>query len=255
MLYNCGWSSDKLKSYKRNNGYQLFQANHIGSVQISSHFDGNCYYVGGTCIPETRQNDAPYAVWILVRPSGEIVSGGCSCVASPISLNCTEVYLITLVLSGVIQKLCNLHFYINLRGNGASKHCIALLFSIESFKERHRYRFTQACTDVECKWDKPKKKSEPMEVDEIEIRRDTSTILKTTPMTKNYKPASNIEHSGIEKDIYKLFSGTDSLVLQVLDLQVMHLMMKQKLKSIPFLMLDHLAHCLQGNLFAKCVIR
>ncbi|CAC5407827.1 unnamed protein product [Mytilus coruscus] len=66
-------------------------------------------------------------------------------------------------------------------------------------------------------WDKPKKKSEPMEVDEIEVRRDTSTKLKRTPMTKNYKPASTIEHRGIEKDLYKLFSGTDSLVLQVLD--------------------------------------
>lgn len=39
------------------------------------------YYVGGICIPETRHKDAPYDVWILVRPSGETVSGGCSCVA------------------------------------------------------------------------------------------------------------------------------------------------------------------------------
>ncbi|XP_052067199.1 uncharacterized protein LOC127706583 [Mytilus californianus] len=36
-------------------------------------------------------------------------------------------------------------------------------------------------------------------------------------MTKNYKPASTIEHRVIEKDLYKLFSGTDFLVLQVLD--------------------------------------
>ncbi|XP_076095702.1 uncharacterized protein LOC143066777 [Mytilus galloprovincialis] len=183
MLNYCGWSGDKLKSYKRDNGYQLFQANHIDSVKISPQFDGNCYYVGGTCVPETRQKECPYDVWILVRPSGEIVSGGCSCVA----------------------------------GNGACKHCIALLFSIESFSERHRDRFTQACTDVVCTWDKPKKKSEPMEIDEMEIRRDTSTKLKRTPMTKNYKPASTMEHRSIEKDLYKLFSGTDSLVLQVLD--------------------------------------
>ncbi|CAC5420151.1 unnamed protein product [Mytilus coruscus] len=137
-------------------------ANDIDSVKISSQFDGNCFYVGGTCIPETKQKELPYDVWILVRPSGEIVSGGCSCVA-------------------------------------------------------HRDRFTQACTDVESIWDKPKKKSEPMEIDEIEIRRDTSTKQKRTPMTKNYKPASTIEHRGIEKDLYTLFSGTDSLVLQVLD--------------------------------------
>ncbi|VDI69382.1 Hypothetical predicted protein [Mytilus galloprovincialis] len=81
MLYYCGWSSDKLKSYKRDNGYQLFQANRIDSVKISPQFDGNCYYVGGTCIPETRQKESQYDVWILDRPSGEIISGGCSCVA------------------------------------------------------------------------------------------------------------------------------------------------------------------------------
>ncbi|VDI69383.1 Hypothetical predicted protein [Mytilus galloprovincialis] len=57
-----------------------------------------------------------------------------------------------------------------------------------------------------------------MEIDEIEIRRDTSTKLKRTPMTKKYKPTNTIEHRSIEKDLYKLFSGTDSLVLQVLDL-------------------------------------
>ncbi|CAC5368800.1 unnamed protein product [Mytilus coruscus] len=125
---------------------------------ISSHFDGNCYYYDGTCIQETRQKDASYDVWILVRPSGEIVSECCSCV--------------------------------------------------HSFSERHKDRYTQACTDVECKWDKPKKKSNPMEADEIDIRRATSTELKTTPMSKNYKPASNIEHRGIEKDMYRVLQLT-----------------------------------------------
>ncbi|CAG2217390.1 unnamed protein product [Mytilus edulis] len=215
MLYYCGWSSDKLitRTMVIN---ELFRANHIDSVKISPQFDGNCYYVGGTCIPETRQKESPYDVWILVRPSGEIVSGGCSCVA----------------------------------GNEACKHCIALLFSIESFSERHRDRFIQACTYVVlCILDKPKKKSVPMEIDEIDIGRDTSTKLKRTPMTKNYKPASTIEHCGIEKDMYKLFSGTDSLMLKISTRQVMHLRMKQRLKSLPFLMLYHLAYCLKGNLW------
>lgn len=37
-----------------------------------------------------------------------------------------------------------------------------------------------------------------MEVDGIEIRQDTATKPKRTPMTKDYKPASTAEHRGIE---------------------------------------------------------
>jgi len=79
----------------------------------------------------------------------------------------------------------------------------------------------EACTDVECVWDKPKKTSQPMETDAIDIRIQTTPhdpALVPTP--SNYTPSVDV-HLGhfqnIEKDVYSLFKGTNALILQTLD--------------------------------------
>ncbi|KAK3086709.1 hypothetical protein FSP39_022335 [Pinctada imbricata] len=185
-LYDyCAWGSSRLKSYKTDNGFQLHLANHIGNVQISQQQNGAFMYVKSTCVPETRQNDKPYKVWILLKNSGEVVSGGCTCVVD----------------------------------SGACKHCVALLFSLVSFSDRYKDRFTEACTDIGCVWDKPKKATEPMEIDEIDIRRDTSetSIKKPTPDCKTYVPSCSFSRENVEKELCELFKNTDSLVLQILD--------------------------------------
>jgi hypothetical protein len=49
---------------------------------------------------------------------------------------------------------------------------------LANFNDRHKDRHTLVGTDLECKWDKPKKTTEPMEIDKIDIRIDRSSTLK-----------------------------------------------------------------------------
>ena len=80
LLNTCQWSEDRLKRYKQDNGYKLYQDNHVSDVQLhkTKH---DFFYVRGTCVPETRQSSDPYITWILVDTTGYIKSGGCTCVA------------------------------------------------------------------------------------------------------------------------------------------------------------------------------
>ena len=63
----------------------------------------------------------------------------------------------------------NIHYlFFIFRDDGPCKHCVALLFSLSSYSDRHRDRFTETCIDQEFQWDKPKKTSVPMEIDDID---------------------------------------------------------------------------------------
>jgi hypothetical protein len=68
-----------------------------------------------------------------------------------------------------------------------------------------------------CTWDKPKKTSEPMEIDNINLQRDTTKEKKITPTTKNYSPCGQINSRVVEKDVYSLFKSSNSLLLHLLD--------------------------------------
>ena len=92
-----------------------------------------------------------------------------------------------------------------------------MLFSLGGFNKRHKDRFTEACTDVACVWDKPKKSTEPMEILDIDTRKDPSKEMKPTPNTETYIPSCNIMDRDVEKELYTLFNHTDSLLLQTLD--------------------------------------
>ncbi|XP_061195896.1 uncharacterized protein LOC133204152 [Saccostrea echinata] len=184
LINNCGWEASRLTSYKKDNGYKLHIDNHISDVNIAEVT--NCipyFYVKACCVPETRQTEAPYVTWVLLKTNGQIFAGGCSCVV----------------------------------GNGTCKHCVALLFSLVSFNDRHKDRYSEACTDTVCIWDKPKKTSEPMEIDTIDLQRNTTTEKKVMPTTKNYSPCGQINSREVEKDVYNLFKSSNSLLLQVLD--------------------------------------
>lgn len=80
MTY-CKWDSHRLQSYKNDNGFRLISSNHIEHVQISETFQNNYMYIKSDCIPETRQTSDPYKTCVLARQSGQIVSGGSTCVA------------------------------------------------------------------------------------------------------------------------------------------------------------------------------
>ena len=80
LMIWCKWDNERMKNYKNDNGHRLFLGNHIDNVQLSGMLHQHYVYVRATCVPETRQSAAPYNVWLLLKNSGEIFSGGCSCV-------------------------------------------------------------------------------------------------------------------------------------------------------------------------------
>ena len=80
LMTTCGWGAGRLKSYKEDNSYKLFQNRHIDNVRIGN-IEHNYIYVRCTCVPETRQSEKPYETWILLNRNGTIKSGGCTCVA------------------------------------------------------------------------------------------------------------------------------------------------------------------------------
>ena len=66
MLSTCQWSEDRLRSFKQDNGYKLFQNNHISDVRLSKT-EEDFFYIRGKCIPETSQSSDPYSTWILIH--------------------------------------------------------------------------------------------------------------------------------------------------------------------------------------------
>ncbi|KAK3085229.1 hypothetical protein FSP39_000245 [Pinctada imbricata] len=80
LMNSCKWDDERLKNYKNDNGHRLFLGRHIDNVQLSGIQQDHYIYIRATCVPETRQSAAPYNVWLLLKDSGEISSGGCSCV-------------------------------------------------------------------------------------------------------------------------------------------------------------------------------
>uniref|UniRef100_A0A8W8P0P0 Uncharacterized protein n=1 Tax=Magallana gigas TaxID=29159 RepID=A0A8W8P0P0_MAGGI len=78
----CGWTHERLRLYKQDNGYRLHMACHIDDVKAAYHLHQKYIYLRET-LPETRQSAQPYDVWILAnKTTGEILSGRCTCVAN-----------------------------------------------------------------------------------------------------------------------------------------------------------------------------
>ncbi|CAC5361865.1 unnamed protein product [Mytilus coruscus] len=74
------WSNDRLKSYKNDNGYQLYMQRHVDNVVMRT-LNNDHLYIKCSCTPETRQKEKPYTTWILMDNKASIKSGGCTCVA------------------------------------------------------------------------------------------------------------------------------------------------------------------------------
>ncbi|XP_062620989.1 uncharacterized protein LOC134282605 [Saccostrea cucullata] len=181
LMTKCSWTESRLKAYKNDNGYKLFQHRHIDNVVVK-FLSYNHFYIKCTCVPETRQSEKPYTTWILMDNDGTVKSGGCTCVAD----------------------------------DGTCKHCVALLFSLQSFSERHKDRGEETCTDKPCKWDKPRITSHPVTVEEISFRRNSSHPDKKD----NYNPVSNqrhISHREITKILYKTCKHYGSVFMHTVD--------------------------------------
>ena len=72
------WSPNRVLHYEKENGYQLYLNKHIQNVKMKKlQFGVTC--IKAICIRQTKQNEAPYDVWMLVSSNGDINTAGCQC--------------------------------------------------------------------------------------------------------------------------------------------------------------------------------
>ncbi|CAC5415858.1 unnamed protein product [Mytilus coruscus] len=100
LMTTCMWSNDRLKSYKNDNGYQLYMQRHVDNVVMRT-LNTDHLYIKCSCTPETKQKEKPYTTWILMDNKASIKSGGCTCVAD----------------------------------DSSCKHCVAVLFALHEFTD------------------------------------------------------------------------------------------------------------------------
>lgn len=100
----------------------------------------------------------------------------------------------------------------------ANINCVAFLFSLTSFCERHRDRETEIGTDTQCILDKSRKKSNPQEIIDIDMRVDQTQVISTAATTNSYDPIGQVQdpQNYLKKKFYELCGGTVALVLQTL---------------------------------------
>ena len=53
FLQYCAWDEKRLKEHKHDNGFKLYNANHISGVQLAN-ISTDFSYIKGFCVPETR---------------------------------------------------------------------------------------------------------------------------------------------------------------------------------------------------------
>lgn len=91
------------------------------------------------------------------------------------------------------------------------------MFVVNDFCSRYKDRGAQVSTDIECLWDKPRSRSTPLEVDDIDIRNDTRTPKKVIPTHTNLKSTVNSLNSEEPKlKLQHLCKGSNALLLQKL---------------------------------------
>ena len=93
-------------------------------------------------------------------------------------------------------------------------------------------------SDLECKWDKPKKITEPMEIDKIDIRIDQSSRPPMVAISKNYRPMADFYNESqreIEKKCINYVEIQVLLFFKHLILQVMKVIYLIQYWILPFL--------------------
>ena len=78
LISVCCWTTSRLKRYKHDRGYRLFQDGNIINVQLYRTPYAGYVYVMSDCIRETSVHEKPYRTWLLMSGEGDVVSGGCT---------------------------------------------------------------------------------------------------------------------------------------------------------------------------------
>lgn len=117
----------------------------------------------------------------------------------------------------ILQTLKKSFVFIFFRNNGTCTQCVAFLFSLTSFWERHRDRGTEVGTDTQCVWNK----SNPQEI--IDTRVDPTQNRPSTYCCYMYKGflQPNFTGSGTPtlpwEGVIWTCRDTDVLVLQTFE--------------------------------------
>lgn len=83
LTVEFGWSSQRLKQHKSDDGYRMFVDKHIEMVEVGRIVDTNDFlYVRGKVKPEQRHTAERYVTWLLCCSTGEVKSAGCGCIAA-----------------------------------------------------------------------------------------------------------------------------------------------------------------------------
>lgn len=104
--------------------------------------------------------------------------------------------------------------------DGTCKHCVALLFALSSFCERHRDRGTESCTDKGCSWDKPRKVSHPVVVQNLSysLKPDHCDLKDKFIPVSNENTCSEDENNNINiKSLYKACKKFGSVFVHTID--------------------------------------
>ncbi|KAJ8310477.1 hypothetical protein KUTeg_012342, partial [Tegillarca granosa] len=102
--------------------------------------------------------------------------------------------------------------------NGTCKHCVALLFALQQWSTRHTDRHTVTGTDVTCVWDKPRKTSQPLKIDDLESSLKKPR-LQLEPSVIDYRASRKellLSNKIIEKRLRKICKNAGAMALHTL---------------------------------------
>lgn len=113
----------------------------------------------------------------------------------------------------ITQFMIVFNFYF--RDDGSCKHVVALLFSLNSFCERHVDRHTHVGTDAQCSWDKARAESRPVQIDDLKYYSNKTDLKHTfTPVRQK---DSHLSKRELEVQVYNLCKGTSAGFLHTVD--------------------------------------
>ena len=122
ILEKKAFSTEYIGQYKIRKAYSHFKSGFVHEVVSSSTQTGNIILFSSVT-PSTRIREQPHKVWVVCKPTGDILCGYCSCTAG-------------------YSKCCN--------------HVIAVLYKVE-YANQHGLT-NPSCTDVACYWNSSSKK-------------------------------------------------------------------------------------------------
>jgi len=135
ILEKKAFSTEYLGQYKVRKAYSHFESGFVHEVVSSPTPTGNVVLYSAVT-PSTKVREQPHKVWVVCKPTGEILGGYCGCTAG-------------------YSKCCN--------------HIIAVLYKVD-FANQKGYS-NPSCTEVACYWNETSRKDvKPQKVKEMNFK-------------------------------------------------------------------------------------